>query len=61
MIKTSKRMKRYTVLSKELGSKKIMTQIFSTLLEARRVGLNKFRLGTFKKLFNINGVVLNLM
>lgn len=49
--------KRYTVFTKNPNA----TQVFNTLLEARRVGFERYRQGTFTKLTNINNVVLNLM
>lgn len=53
--------RKYTVTSKELLTNVRKRESFKTLKEARKVGFQHFRLGTFIKLININGVVLNLM
>ena len=51
----------YTVTSKEMGTNTRKRETFKRLKDARKRGFEYYRMGTFIKLININGVVLNLM
>jgi hypothetical protein len=53
--------RKYTVEVSKSDLAPAQNLLFTNLKQARVEGFRRLRMGTFKKLTNINGVVINLM
>lgn len=60
VIARQEEVKAFTIKTKTVGSIKGTTKAFATLTEARTIGMQHFRNGSFVKLTNAKGIVLPL-